>query len=172
MAQEKDHHELPNDITEISFSNDPEVHNRRLKIARLRWVRRFTISQIVESLDVPLRTVQRDMAAVRKANAAARKAVGFKKDTATVQAELELAHADRQRERWQEYHSTKDAGLKRRLLNDIAADEEAHLKALQSLGVVDKAAESVNLVTETWPEKIARMRAERAAASKVPDPEE
>lgn len=153
------------DINEMKFSNVPEVHERRVKVMRLRWVQGFTIDQIVQALGSNERTIYRDLAAIKKKNEKEREKDGLKLKTDTVVAKLELAHNERQRNRWQEYHNNKaNPALQRRILNDITDDEEKHLKMLQSLGVIDKVPEKIEQTTETWAQRMKRLRAERQAA--------
>jgi len=160
-------YDAPDDINEIRLGADDRTHDRRVKVARLRWVQKWTITQIAQALDTPERTIYRDLAKIREINAKAREKRGtLKQDTNTVLAQLEMTHAERQRERWQEYHNNKNnPALRRRLLNDIAEEEERFVKLLQSMGVVEKAPDEVNVnqTTETWKERIARLKAEREA---------
>lgn len=160
------------DVLEIKFSPKPEVHERRQKVMRLRWVQNLTIEQICQLLGEGERTIYRDLEAIRKANAEARKQKGLKQDTNTVVAQLQVNYAERQRNRWQEFHShPKDTVLRRRLLDDIHKDEETHMKLLQSMGVIEKVADNLNLTstTETWAQRVSRLKKERQDALKEAD---
>lgn len=155
------------DINEMKFSPIPEVHDRRVKVMRLRWVQGFTVDQICQALNQAERTIYRDLKAVRTKNEKEREKDGLKLKTDTVVARLEMAHSERQRNRWQEYHNSKsNPGLQRRLLNDITDDEEKHLKMLQSLGVIDKIPDKIEQTNETWAQRMKRLKTERQAAIK------
>lgn len=160
------------DVNEMRFSPLDDIHERRVKVMRLRWVQHFSVSQIAQILGEGERTIYRDLAAIRKVNDSKRKKGGIKINTNAVLAQLQAAHAERQRERWQEYHNNKkDNALRRRLLDDIHRDEETHIKLLQSMGIIDKAAENMNInaTTETWAERIQRLKREREEALREDD---
>ncbi len=77
-------------------------------------------------------------------------------------------HQERQLLRWQEYSNTKDARLRAGILNDIADDEERYWKLLQSMGVVFKAPEKLDVrEVQTWADLAAMIdehRDERRSA--------
>ncbi|MDI3548144.1 MAG: hypothetical protein PWR10_1796 [Halanaerobiales bacterium] len=139
-----------------------KIIERRKKVMRLRFVKRWPIDQIAQVLDVSKRTIERDIQAIAEYGQAKGQDI-MKQPLEKTVWEIVENHHERQMLRWQEYANAKDPRVKASILNDIGAEEEKHYKLLQSLGVVYKAPEQAVVTTETWEDRIRRLRAEREA---------
>lgn len=143
-----------------------KIIERRKKVMRLRFVKRWPIDQIAQVLGVSVKTIERDIKAiVEHNNLVARD--DLKQPVERTLWEATLNYHERQMLRWQEFANAKDPGVKNRILRDIQADEEQHYKLLQSLGVVERVPEQAVVTTESWEDRIRRLRAERAAAAEA-----
>jgi IS30 family transposase len=132
----------------IQIRGSQKVAERREKVLRLYFVRQWTQKDIAKALGVTRSTVDRDIHYLREYG----HAIGgdlISRSIENTAFELQEKYEERQRLRWQEY-SNAPGKQKAIILNDIAFDEERHLKMMQSLGVVTKAPEKVDLAVNTW----------------------
>lgn len=147
--------------------SDAEKRERQNKVARLRYVQRWSIEQIAEALHVDEKTVDRDLRALEKG--AGKWLDGQRRELAQVIMEATLAHNDRQQRRYAElanirsgpvtlpapatggaarviYVSPVDAArVRATILKDIAEDEAAYRDLLFRHGLVDVASEDDEL---------------------------
>lgn len=143
-----------------------KIIDRRKKVMRLRFVKRWPIDQIAQVLDVSTRTIERDIKAIVEHNNI------VARDELSQPVERTLWEAtenyyERQMLRWQEFANAKDPGIKNRILRDIQADDEQHYKLLQSLGVVERVPDQAVVTTESWEERVRRLRSEREAVAEA-----
>ena len=143
-----------------------KIVDRRKKVMRLRFVKRWPIDQIAQVLDVSPRTVDRDIKAIVEHNNIAARDELSQPVERTLWEATENYH-ERQMLRWQEFSNAKDPGVKNRILRDIQADDEQHYKLLQSLGVVERVPDQAVLTTESWEERVRRLRSEREAVAEA-----
>lgn len=136
-----------------------KIVDRRRKVMRLRFVKRWPIDQIAEVLQVSPRTIERDIQAIVEC--------GCKIGADAMQEPLEQTvweimenYHERQMLRWQEFANAKDPKVKANILNDIGSEEERHYKLLQSMGVVLKAPEKLDVrEVQTWADLAAMVEA-------------
>jgi hypothetical protein len=142
-----------------------KMQERRAKVLRLRYIRKWPEEQIAQALGISKATVERDIKALHE--------YGLDRGLALIQKpveqaifEIQAAYEERQRERWNEYTKAgetetetvttgkkksevviipKNPVLRRRILNDIANEDEFFIKAMQSLGVLPKSPEQLEL---------------------------
>lgn len=134
--------------------NQVEQRERQAKVARLRFVQRWSIEEIAKALGIDEKTVDRDLRAVeRGARAWVDRHVLL--DINQVVMEATLAYNDRQQRRYQELANIRSgpvtlpsgrdiyvspaqaAQAKAGLLRDIQEDEREYRKMLLQLGLVD-----------------------------------
>lgn len=128
---------------------------------RMYFVRRWPVQEIAKALKVSEKTVRADLNYIKKYG----KTVGddlLARDHAMVIFELQAKYDERQMLRWQEFQTTKDSKQRSFLLNDIAFDEERHLKMLQSIGAIKKEAETLDLHVTSWVDIVKKAAEERA----------
>ncbi len=120
--------------------------------------------QIASVLGVSERTIERDIQAVEE--------YGRQYGAEVLREPLEKTiwkidenYRERQMLRWQEYANAKDPAVKNRILRDIQAEDQQYYETMQSLGVVYKAPDQAVVTTESWEDRIKRLRAEREAAA-------
>jgi predicted DNA-binding transcriptional regulator YafY len=126
---------------------------------RLRFVKRWPIGQIAEMLQVSIKTIERDIQAIVEC--------GYKIGADAMQEPLEQTvweimenYQERQMLRWQEFANAKDSKVKANILNDVGAEEERHYKLLQSMGVVLKTPEKLDVrEVQTWADLAAMVEA-------------
>jgi hypothetical protein len=145
-----------------SFGPNKTVIDRRRKVLRLRYVKRYKAEDIAEMLDISMATVGRDIVAIRK-YALEQGGEAMQLPVEEVVFELCLNYDERQTYRWQEYSTlgpkfqtetdpatgkqeTKQTHvgyprIRTDLLVQIQADETEHVKTLQSLGALPKVAD-------------------------------
>jgi transposase len=161
----------------FTLGPNKDIIDRRTQVARLRFVRRWPIEQIAKALNVSDATVERDLKAIMEYGAHVGTDI-MKESTEKIVWEITSNFHERQMERWQQYTTQTNAGLKRRLLNDVRDDEEQYYKLMQSLGAVYQKPEELEHAHENFEDKMKRLRAEREAAergitpAKDPDAEE
>lgn len=148
------------------LGSNKQIIDRRKKVMRLRFVKRWPIDQIAQVLSVSTRTIERDIKAiVEHNNLVARDEL--KQPVERTLWEATANYHERQMLRWQEFANAKSPGVRNRILRDIQADDEQHYKLLQSLGVVEKVPDQSVVTTETWEERIRRLRSEREAIARA-----
>jgi transposase len=133
----------------IQIKGNPKVAERREKVLRLYFIRQWTQKDIAKALGVARSTIDRDIHYLREYG----HAIGgdlINRSIEDTAFELQEKYEERQRLRWQEYSSAQGAKQRAIILNDIAFDEERHLKMMQSLGVVSKAPEKVDMTVNSW----------------------
>jgi hypothetical protein len=117
---------------------------------RLRFVKRWPLEQIAEVLQVSLRTIERDIQVIVECGCAIGTDVMQEPLEQTVWEIMENYH-ERQMLRWQEFANAKDPKVKTGILNDVGTEEERHYKLLQSMGVILKAPEKLDVrEVQTW----------------------
>lgn len=113
---------------------------RRKKVMRLRFVKRWPVEQIAQVMEVSTRTIERDLQAIREYNNS-RAMDELKQPAEQIIWETTLNYHERQMLRWQEFSNCKDTGVRNRILRDIQQDEESYYKFLQSLGILERVPE-------------------------------
>ncbi|HLN63083.1 MAG TPA: hypothetical protein VK464_16215 [Symbiobacteriaceae bacterium] len=137
-----------------------EKMERQSKVARLRYVQRWSVEQIAEALKVDEKTIDRDLRAIERGSRQFMERE-LARDLSQVVMEATFAYNDRQQRRYAElakitsgtvilpapkeggsgrviYVSPVDAARARaQILNDIKADEAAYRQMLQDFGLID-----------------------------------
>lgn len=142
-----------------------KVVERRKKVMRLRFVKRWPLEQIAKALGVSITTVRRDERVICQYGKVQGQDV-MKKALEELVWELEMNFQERMMERHIEYsnaNASKNQALRRKILNDMAEDTERHLKMLQSIGAAPLRPAEHHITSETFEERIKRLRAEREA---------
>ncbi len=136
-----------------------KINDRRKKVLRLRFVKRWPVDQIAQVLDVSKRTVERDIEAIAEYGREIGTDVMKEPIEKTVWEIMENYH-ERQMLRWQEFANTKDTKIRAGILNDISNEDERHYKLLQSMGIVKKAPERLDVrEVQSWADIAAMIEA-------------
>jgi DNA-binding transcriptional MocR family regulator len=146
-----------------TFGPTRKIIERRKKVMRLRFVKRWPIEQIATALQVSESTIVRDIKAIiEHNNIEARNEL--KEPVERTLWEARINYYERQMLRWQEYANTDNPIVRNRILRDIQNDEEQYLKLLQSLGVVERKPDETLVTNESWEDRVKRLRREREEA--------
>lgn len=113
---------------------------RRHRVKML-LARSFSAPEIAKAISAPLRTIERDIAAIKDELAAEMDSLTAREMGARVARD----YYARVRELWVLFMAEKSARLKMDLMKEIRAHQESELKALQSLGIVYVAPEEHRL---------------------------
>ncbi|WP_422444348.1 hypothetical protein [Thermoanaerobacterium sp. DL9XJH110] len=125
-------------------------------------MKHWPVDQIANVLGVSISTIERDIQAVEE--------YGQQYGADLMREPLEKTiwkitenYQERQMLRWQEFANAKSPVDKARILRDIQAEDQQYYETMQSLGAVYKAPEQAVVTTESWEDRIKRLRAEREA---------
>ena len=140
-------------MTNKTSISEIRVEARRRAVKRL-WSRRMSATEIVELLQVPLRTIERDIAAVRAETVSAL----MKMDAITLAAEMHGRSETRQRELWAMFGklgvdakgrasrlTPAIANARLAILRELHAEAKEEVDLLQKLGVVYEAPREIRV---------------------------
>lgn len=180
----------------VRYSRNALIDERCRKVMRLRLVQKWSIDQIARALGVGEKTVRRDLERIR-AKMIEHAERNMRKSVEETYAAAEAAHEDRMQRLYQELASVKAgpavvtdpksgearvvayvteaeaAKARAAILKAIREEERSWQEFCQSIGVMHKEPERRQEVpaTETWEERVRRLRAERAALAAGRSPE-
>ncbi|OPY64094.1 MAG: Sigma-70, region 4 [Pelotomaculum sp. PtaU1.Bin065] len=144
------------------------VSERRMKVMRLRYVKKWPVEEIARALGVSPKTISRDEQFIQEYG----KACGGDLMAKAIEQliwEFDLNYRERQMERYIELGNCQskqrpdpkdpsktvtvpgNPALRRRILNDIAEEDERYIKVMQSIGAVPKVPDKIETrEVESW----------------------
>ncbi len=131
------------------LGSTPEIIERRKKVMRLRFIKRWPVEQIANVFGVTERTIYNDIQAITEYGNTEMARDELKQPIERTLWEASINYQERQMLRWQEYANAKHPLIKAKIINDIQNEEAQYYKLLQSLGVVEKVPEQT-VVTNVW----------------------